>query len=279
MPGIEEHQSGQSTKLLFIGNSGAGKSGALASLASAGYNLRILDVDNGLDVLKNLLTDPTSMYKKIDPTCAKHVEYITVTDKMKTVGGKLQPSAATVWTRSMGLLNDWKEQKADGTFYNQHGHISTWGPQDVIVIDSLTMLSNAALAFILSLNGRLGQHPQLQDWGAGQSLIEGLLQMLYDDAIKCNVIINCHITFIGEENGPQMGFPNTLGKALPPKVGRYFNTILMAKATGQGTNVKQKILTRTSGVVELKNTAPMKVLAEYPLETGLADYFKAVRAQ
>lgn len=265
--------------MLLIGNSGSGKSGALASLAAAGYNLRILDVDNGLDVLKNLLTDKNSEYRKINPNCAKQVEFITVTDKMKSVNGKLMPSAATVWTRCMGLLNDWKEKGEGGIDINKHGHISTWGPNDILVIDSLTMLSNAALAFILGMNGRLGQHPQLQDWGAGQSLIENLLQMLYDESVRCNVIINCHITFIGEENGPQMGFPNTLGKALPPKVGRYFNTILMAKSTGQGTNVKQKILTRTSGVIELKNTAPMRVLPEYDLSSGLAEYFKAVRAQ
>lgn len=284
MPSIASHQSAQSTKLLFIGDSGGGKSGALASLPAAGYNLRIVDTDNGLDVLKNLLTDPNSSYMRQDPRSAERVHFVTLTDKMKNVNGKLMPTAATVWTRAIGLLQDWKEPELDaegkpipGKFINQLGPITTWGPQDVLVIDSLTMLSNAALAFVLSMNGRLGQHPQLQDWGAGQGLVEGLLQMLYDENVKCNVIVNCHITFIGDEGQPTRGYPNTLGKALPPKVGRYFNTILMARSTGQGTNIKRKILTNTNGVVELKNTAPLKVQAEYPLETGLADYFKAVR--
>ena len=64
MPPIGSHQSTNSTKLMLLGESGAGKSGALASLVTAGYKLRILDFDNGLDTLKNYLTDPTSAYAK-----------------------------------------------------------------------------------------------------------------------------------------------------------------------------------------------------------------------
>jgi len=270
MPPLSAHQSTLTTKMLLVGDSGAGKSGALASLASAGYNLRILDLDNGLDVLKNLLTDPRSGY---DPASASRVEFETLTDPMKSVNGRLLPSKATVWQRTVGLLNDWKTDTA------KFGPLVTWTPNDILVIDSLTMLCTAALNFVLSMNARLGQQPHQSDWYTGQQMIEALLQMLYDDAVKCNVIVNCHITYVGEENGPQHGYPAALGKALPPKIGRYFNTTLMARTTGVGSNQKRKILTRTSGTVELKNTAPMAVLPEYPLETGLADYFSAIRGQ
>jgi len=281
MPNIVAHQSSGTTKMLLIGDSGSGKSGSLASLAAEGYNLRILDLDNGLDVLKNYLTDPNSDYVKRNKDCASNVRYVTVTDQMKNVGGKLQHSRATVWQRAVGLLSNWQEYEGDGKTIisgSELGPITTWGERDVLVIDSLTMLSNAALAFVLAMNGRLGQHPQLQDWGAGQTLIESLIQMLYDENVKCNVIVQCHLTFLGEE-GSQKGYPNTLGRALPPKIGRYFNTILMARSTGQGTNVKRKILTNTTGMVELKNTAPLRVQPEYDLAWGLAEYFKAVRAQ
>lgn len=270
MPNLSEHQSAETCKMLFVGNAGAGKTGALASLAVAGYNLRIMDLDNGLDVLKNLLTDPNSEYVKRSPDAVKRVDYITLTDPMRNVGGKLIPVKATVWQRAAGLLSEWK----DGD--KNLGPIVDWTPQEVLVIDSLTMLSNAALAFILSLNGRLGGHPQLQDWGAGQTLIESLVQMLYDENVKCNVIVNAHIKYLGDE-GNQTGYVNTLGQALPPKIGRYFNTILMAKSVGQGSKVTRKILTTPTGVIELKSTAPLRVPAELPLETGLADYFAAVK--
>lgn len=269
MPALTSHQSSGTTKLLFIGNSGAGKTGALASLASAGYNLRILDLDNGLDVLKNLLTSSDTGYTA---DAASRVQYVTITDPMRNVGGKLVPRQPTVWTRTIGMLANWVDPETKESL----GPVTSWSNQDVLVIDSLSLLSTAAMNMILGMNGRLGQRPQQSDWGAAQDLVEGLIQMLYDESVKCNVIVTSHITFIGEE-GNQIGYPNTLGKALPPKLGRYFNTILLARSQGQGPAIRRKILTRTSGVIELKNTAPTKVQAEYPLETGLADYFSAVR--
>ena len=64
MPALGQHQSSDIVKMLFIGPSGAGKTGALASLASAGYNLRILDMDNGLDVLANVLNNPKTLTRR-----------------------------------------------------------------------------------------------------------------------------------------------------------------------------------------------------------------------
>lgn len=268
MPALESHQSAKTTKLLLIGDSGSGKTGALASLAAAGYNLRIIDVDNGVDVLANLLRDRGSPYGR---EALARVEYETITDPMRNVGGRLVPSKATVWQRVIGLLTDWKTETA------KFGPLTTWGPQDVLVIDSLTMLGNAAMNFVLAMNARLGQQPHQSDWYNAQSMIESLLQMLYDDGVKCNVVMISHITYIGEENGPVHGYPSAPGKALPPKVGRYFNTILMSKSSGTGTALKRTIATTTVGSVELKNTAPLRVEKAYPLETGLADYFKAIR--
>ncbi len=270
MAKIKDHPSSVTTKMLLIGAQGAGKTGALCSLAAAGYNVRVLDLDNGLDVLKNLLTDARSPYGK---DAADRVDYETFTDKMRQQGGKLVPAKTTVWQRAITLLDNWKTETAN------LGPITSWTTQDVLVIDSLSFLSNAALQFVLSMNARLGQQAHQSDWYQGQQLVESLLQMLYDDNVKCNVIINCHIMFIGEENGPQKGYPASLGKALSPKIGSYFNTILMAKTTGQGSNEKHKIITGSNGGIELKNTAPLRVKAEYPIETGLADYFRDVRGE
>lgn len=266
MPALKDHHSNTTTKLLFVGDSGSGKTGALASLADAGYKIRIIDLDNGVDVLRDLLTSG-----RYDKSAIENVEYVTVTEPMKNVGGKLVPFKASVWQRTASLLADW----TDGN--TKLGSITTWDSNTILVLDSLTMLSDAALSYILSLNGRLGQHPHQADWGLAQSLIENMLRMLYDESVKCNVIINCHIKPMGDDNGPERYYPNTLGKALPPKVGRYFNTVLLAQTTGRGTSIKRQIHTISQGTIECKNTAPSKVAPSYPLETGLADYFKAVR--
>lgn len=262
MPPLSGHQSSQFTKLLLIGDSGAGKTGSLASLALAGYNLRVLDTDAGLDVLANLL--------RPHPEALARVNYYTLTDPYRNQNGKLVPARASVWQRIAGMLTDWKV--GDERF----GAVSSWTSREVLVLDSLTTISNAAMAFVLAMNSRLGQKPYQSDWYDAQMMVEELLRMLFDEGIKCNVVIPAHIAYIGEENGPTHGYPNSLGKSLPPKVGRYFNSTLMVKTTGTGANVKRQIHTTTIGVVELKNTNPGKVRPSYPIETGLADYFRDV---
>jgi len=270
MASLATHQSAATTKLLFIGNSGAGKTGALASLASAGYKLRIIDLDNGLDVLANLLGDATSTY---DKGAIERVKFVTLTEKMKMLNGIVMPVAATVWSKMTNLLSDWKDGE------EKLGPVTTWTSDDVLVIDSLSFLGTAAMNFILQVNGRLGKAPFQSDWGEAQRLLESLLQMLYSTDVKCNVIVCCHIVFLGKEGEQEKGFPNALGKALPPKIGRYFNSTLMAETKGQGSAARRVIVTNTSSMVELKNTAPLKVKPEYPLTTGLADYFFALHGK
>src|SRR5271154_5879609 len=228
--------------MLNLGDPGGGKTGALASLAKAKYNLRVIDLDNGLDILANLLRD--------DPEALARVEFETITDKMRNVGGKLMPAKATVWQRAVGLLQDWKTESAS------LGPVSSWGSQDVLVIDSATHLCKAAMDFQLSMNARLGQAPQQSDWYQGQQLFESMVRTLYDEGVRCNVVINCHIVWIGEEGGPLRGYPMTLGKALSPHIGSYFNSVVMTKTTGQGQSERHKIITRSSGGIELKTPAP-----------------------
>lgn len=268
MASLTKHHSSKIIKTLLIGDSGAGKTGALASLAGAGYNLRILDCDNGLDSLANILTDAKSPY---DSKAAERVNFLTIREARKNVAGKLIPKSAKAWNKAMEALSHWKDEDGEDL-----GPVSTWGPSDILVIDSLSFLSQYALNVVLALNARLGQHPQLQDWGLAQTYVESFLDMITNDEVACHVILICHITYLEGDNSITKGYPRSLGKSLPPKIGTYFNNALMAQTKGAGTNQRRVILTNTSGLVELKNSAPLRVQKEYPLETGLADYFRAI---
>jgi hypothetical protein len=275
MPDLVNHQSAQTTKMLFLGPNGSGKTGgSVCSLASAGYNVRVLDLDNGLDIVKNILTSEKGK-KLYGPEAATRVKFETVTDPMKNVAGRLVPSKATVWQRVAKLLNNWS--KTEGAS-DDLGPISGWTSNEVLIIDSCTTLANGAMNFVLSMNARLGQQPHQSDWYQGQQLLESLFQMLFDEGVKCNIIINCHIVYIGEE-GREVGYPATLGKALSPKMGSYFNTIVLAKTTGQGAAERHKIITKSTGGIELKNSAPLDMAAEYPIEDGMAQVFRVLRGQ
>jgi len=268
MPSISQHQSARVTKLLVLGDSSAGKTGALAPLAAAGYKLRIIDVDNGLDILRDYLTNPKSPYVQQRKNIADFVEYETITDTMKQQGGRLVPVTAKAWTKVINLLDDWKTPTA------AFGNIATWDENDVLVIDTLSILADKALQFILSLNLRLGQRPHQSDWGEAQQLIQGLLEKLYDDAVKCNVVVNCHIRYMEDQNKIMRCFPESAGKMLSPKIGRYFNSVVRVKTVG----TQHKIITVSDNFLELKTSSPLNVKPEYPISNGLAQLFADLRS-
>jgi len=277
---LSDHHSSDTTKLLLVGDSGSGKTGALASLAKAGYNLRILDLDNGLDILKNLLTTSGGPYGE---DAAARVHFKTLTEPMRAIAGKLSPVKATVWTEMTKMLTEWKDGETS------LGPVTSWGPKDILVIDSLSTAAKAAYNHHRALNGRLAAVEEGNEWrrdmGASQSYVESLLQLLFDQAVSCNVIVIAHVTYVDDQgtglvagdNRPQTGYPAALGKALSPKIPRYFNTVLMAKTVGTGSATKHKIFTKSQGIVSLKSSAPLKVKDSYELATGLAEYFEAVR--
>lgn len=288
MPGIADHQSSGTTKLLLIGHSGAGKTGALASLAARGYILRILDLDNGLDILRDYMTNPASPYVKANPKVAENVSFKTITDKMKVSQGKLIPATATSWRRTVDSLVGWKDGDKD------FGSITTWDNNTVLVIDSFSALATAALNFHLSLQGALGAErtgfEYQRDIGAAQKLLRSFLDTIYDENVKCNVVVTAHITFANDLGmGPRgkdnevnvtQGFPSAIGRALSPHIPRWFNNMLIVKASGPG-NATHAIYTRgqtmDGQVVSSKSAAPLRVKDSYPIDWGLADYFAAIR--
>mgnify|MGYP001496439716 CR=1 FL=1 len=50
MTSLADHHASSLVKMLYIGDSGTGKTGSLVSLVDAGYKVHVLDMDNGLDV-------------------------------------------------------------------------------------------------------------------------------------------------------------------------------------------------------------------------------------
>src|SRR4030067_419490 len=81
----------------------SGKTGALASLVKAGYELAILDFDSGLDILVNVLREEKNAQELLS-----RVYFVTLTDKMKAVGGQMIPEGIpTAFTRAMNLLTHW----------------------------------------------------------------------------------------------------------------------------------------------------------------------------
>lgn len=284
MPTLDTHaETTKNIKLLMLGDSGGGKTGALAALANAGYNLRILDFDQGaVDVLLTY----------VDRKYWSNIECIVLTDKIKAVGPRLTPDGKpTAFSDALALLTHWRYNEDEGKVITKRATeysvdfdpLDAWTANDILVIDSLSFMSEAALRYVLHINGRSGEQPFQSDWGEAQRMIEGVLQLLNDTSIKCHVIVNTHITIVeptvkdgdGKETALAGGIikalPMALGKALPPKVGTYFNTMLRCRTRG----TKRVIKTMPEDLMELK--VPLKKPPrELSLETGLAEIFTEI---
>ena len=293
-------------KILLIGKSGAGKTGALASLVTAGYNLRIIDTDKGAKTLRSLLLQPQYPYaaviraKGID--LSKAVRFIPIDTTMtlrsvtRKIGDKqtsetiLAPKNANAWNKVIRLLDHWKED--DGT---DLGPVYTWGPMDILVLDSFSTLAKCAYYFSQSLNGRLGSRDEgfdyQRDIGAAQAQLTRLLEMLYDSTISCNVIVISHVTWVDESRGyaanPKPkdgsdsvvsspdGFPSAIGRALSPQMGKYFNDVFISLSSGSGGAVRRTISTVPQDGVIAKNSVYLE--REYPIASALASIFAALR--
>ena len=259
MPSLEDHHSSSLVKVLYLGDSGTGKTGSLVSLVAAGYKLHIMDLDNGLDILK-------AYVKRDCPDKMKNVDYETRRDKMKaSASGPMVDGVAKAYVDALRLMSKWGDQSIP----------SEWGAEHILVLDSLTGLGKAAF------NWAQGMSPMTKDprqwYHTAQQSVDAFLSLVTSEAFKTNVIIIAHVQFIEGSDGSYRGYANTIGKALGPLVPTYFNNMILAKSTGGGSNAKRTIQTVPTSLIDLKNSAPFKVDAELPLGTGLATLFNKLK--
>lgn len=264
-------------KMLLLGESGAGKTCALASLVRSGYHVRVIDLDNGTMPLRALASEAP----------AGSLSVVPLTEKMRAVKGRIIPVSASVWTRATDLLSHWKTPEGLDL-----GPVDKWDEQCVLAIDSLSVLGTAAMNHHLAMNGALGAirtgYDYTRDIGAAQSYIKSLIELLYDSSIRANIVIITHLswskadgTMPSEEEKKQkpppvlLGFPNVIGKAIGPTIPRYFCDVMLAKRdelTG-----KRLLVTSGEPRVGLKSSNPLKAKRSYPQENGLAEYFSDLR--
>lgn len=268
MPSLSDHQSNQFTKLLLIGDAKTGKTGSLVSLVKAGYKLRILDYDNLLDILKYMVQNEC-------PEFINNIEFVSLRDKRKTgPGGSMIDGATKAFIDGMKLMDRWKYKNPDGT-ETDLGKPGEWGPDCILVLDSLSRFCDAAYDFRLPLAvvDKAG-NPNIQSvYGDAQDAVEMALATLTSDNFETNVIVIAHIQYMDMPDGSKKGFPQGVGKALSPKIPQYFPSVV--HYTNKGG--KRTLQTNSTPLIDLANPAPFAMEPSYPIETGLAQFFAVLR--
>lgn len=258
MPSLADHQSNSFTKLLLIGDAKSGKTGSLVSLVKAGYKLRILDLDNLLDVLK-------FMIQKECPDNLGNVEFRTLRDDYKSgAAGVVVSGKPRAWLDSIKMLDHWKYDDVD------LGKPADWGPDCVLVIDSLSRLCDAAFAFHTAISNNPDQRAIYK---SAQDDVEKCVAMLTSDGMRTNVIVIAHVQYQDQPDGTRKGFPQGVGSALSPKIPQYFPSVVLYTKKGD----KRHLQTNSTPMIDLANPKPFAMQPTYPIETGLADFFAVLR--
>jgi len=264
LPSLANHQSNDFVKLLLTGDSGSGKTGAKASLVAAGYKLRCLDMDNGLDPLKTYI-------EQIDPALLANVEYVTLRDNYKTSTAGPKVDKPKAFVAAMKLLDHWKyTDEATGEVVDL-GKPAEWGPDCILDLDSLSFFSDAAFDWAESMNPS-AKDPR-QWFYSAQQAVEAALALLTSGSFRTNVIVSAHVRYSIGDDGAQRGYPNAVGSALGPTIPRYFNH--WAQCSNKAG--KRTIQTAATAMFDLKNTKPFQMEKTYDLSDGLAKFFAVLR--
>jgi len=276
MPSFDNYPESDLIKGIYLGDTGSGKTGSLCSLAAAGYNVRILDLDGGAQIIKDYVTNPSSPYLQPkaglwagDKGIASRMNYVTIQETFLNKQGRPIPKGDS-WQKILDQLTEWKD--GDKNF----GKLEQWTSREVLAVDSFSRFCDSRMYLELVMNGRALSGRQQGDYFKVQDDLERALELLVGPAVKCHVLLLCHIDYVEKDDKTVRGMPQAMGRALGPKVGQHFNHALLAKSSGMGAGLKRKIHTQTTGVIDLKSAAPLRTKPEYDMESGLLEYFQAV---
>jgi len=250
--------------MLLEGDSGSGKTGALTSLVADGYKLRILDFDNGLETLKQFVL-------KECPQLIDNIEFRTLRDKWKaSPDGPVVDGTPRAYIDGIKMLDKWRYADVD------LGVPAEWGSDCILVVDSLTFLSDAAYHFReqLTKSSSGGKFDARAIYKDAQDAIENNIANLTSEGMRTNVIVISHVKYVDNPDGTRKGYPTAVGSALSPIIPRYFNTVALCQTKTGG---KRTIQTAATAMIDLKNPKPFAAAKEYPIETGLAEFFRVLR--
>lgn len=251
-------------KALYVGDSGTGKTGSLLSLIEAGYNIRMLDFDNGADSLVQLI-------KHKCPERLGQFDYITLRDKFKadTIHGIKLDGHAKAYKSGIKFLNKWDDESLP----------SEWGENTIFVLDTLSSFGRAAFLWAQSLNplSAAGKKADGRQWyGTAQDSIRIVLDLLTANEFRCHVLVNSHVQLIELSEGVYKGQVSSIGKALGGDLPKVFNTMIQAETTGTGDAIRRTIITKPTNLLDLKTTIPWALEKKLPLESGMATIFEKV---
>lgn len=242
-------------RVLIYGEPASGKTGALAQLANAGYQLLIHDFDQNARVIGSFLTNTAASIHIVTYTVAK----MTGTNLFAGKQGDAAQAALKEMRRFCSMLQHWKDNDED------LGPSKNLTSKDVIVIDSGTFLGE--LLFLAAKSDpEANKHTPTQYRIAGE-YYSAILDYLCGNSVGASVLFLTHITQTGEKDsegkfvGKPRDIPVAIGDKMSKRLSTYFSDIWRLEVDRGGNRLFKTAATATEG---LRTSNPAAIKAVEP---------------
>jgi hypothetical protein len=240
-----------------MGPAGSGKTSSLATFAQAGLEVFVIITEpTGLD---SLLDSWTRLKLPID---LLHYHIVPPASPgwqgLKDMSVRINAmSYKDLSELKSGIGKDGMKQLPKfinnlETFYDErtgqsYGDVTTWGPNRVLAIDSLSGISLIALQHTVGFK----PSPHQGEWGIAMSAVEMLILKLSSD-LQCFFVLTAHIEKEPDEiTGMAKVAVSTLGRKLAPKIPRFFSEVIRTRKDPSG----RFLWSTLDGEADLKNRA------------------------
>ena len=216
--------------ILLVGATGTGKTHSIRTLCDLGLEVFVVFTEPGMEVLADIPSDKLH-WKYIAPSTPEWTDMIDSANKINKMTFKSLTDLSDInkskYTEFLDLLTTLSNFKDDRTG-KEYGAVDSWGPERVLVVDSLSGLN------IMAMNLVTGSKPvkSMADWGVAIDNLERLITKLCVDT-KCHFVLTAHLERETDETtGGSSLMAATLGRKLAPKLPRFFSDVIHVKRDG-----------------------------------------------
>lgn len=271
----------QPVRMMIVGYPGTAKTGMIASLANAGYKIRMIDYDG----------NSQSLLTYTDKDKLANIDIVYLEDKMRNGERFIETTGIpTAFREGLNMMDNWKYKEPDGAEVDL-GRSKDWGCDTIIVLDSITTMGLASFRRQQSLSNKTPLNTTEQVWGLAMAQQEAFIEKLTSETNNFHTIVLAHLKIVGpkdlrkededitkaikselQELIPNRLFPSALGKALPPVIGGHFPILIEAANEFKATGTKRIIRVVPRPELDLK--LPSKVsFDKADISDGLAKIF------
>lgn len=219
-----------SSKILIEGPSGSGKTHCIQTIPPS-YETFVISTEPGIEHVLGHVPCPRLHWHFIPPTVTSWDTLLTSASRINTLSYKQLAEAPPTdrynfqqFVEVLRTCNDFHCDRCGQSF----GDVMKWGPERVLVVDSLTGLS------MMAMDLAVGTKPtkSMSDWMVAMDNLERFINTLAV-GLKCQFVLNSHVEReVNEVSGQTLIGVSTLGRKLAPKIPRFFDNVVLTVREG-----------------------------------------------